>query len=197
MCDFFRHFWSIFGQFRVSEGCSETDFRVPLQPFDFNPVLALILMLFWSFPPWDYIVKYESKCMFSIFDFVPEYHQEDVEKSMEICVKWLKKGSWDCITTEMARKSSSRIKICAMARVFSIFGRLWDALGIILARGNPSPEAPKAVRTFENIDLDGPEAVWMLSHDFLAQNCKICVNFCILWDSMAAIFFRLSWNFGV
>ena len=66
-----------------------------------------------------------------------------------------------------------------MAHVFSIFGRLWDPLGTILARGNPSPEAPKAVGTFEDIDLDGPEAVWMLSHDFLAQNWKICVNFCV------------------
>ena len=62
---------------------------------------------------------------------------------------------------------------------FSIFGRLWDPLGTILARGNPSPEAPKAVGTFESIDLDGPEALWMPLHDFLAQNCKICVNFCI------------------
>ena len=49
-----------------------------------------------------------------------------------------------------------------------------------MARENPSPEAPRAVRTFESIDLDGPEALWMLSHDFLAQNCKICVNFCVL-----------------
>ena len=84
-----------------------------------------------------------------------------------------------------------------MAHVSSIFDRLWDPLGTILARGNPSPEAPKAVGTFESIDLDGPEALWMLSHDFLAQICKICVNFCIFWDSMAAIFFRQSWNFGV
>ena len=66
-----------------------------------------------------------------------------------------------------------------MARVFSIFGRLWDPLGTILARGNPSPEALTAVSTFESIDLDGPEALWMPLHDFLAQNCKICVNFCI------------------
>ena len=66
-----------------------------------------------------------------------------------------------------------------------------------MARGNPSPEALKAVGTFEDIDLDGPEAVWMLSHDFLAQNCKICVNFCIFWDSMAAIFLGQSWNFDV
>ena len=55
-----------------------------------------------------------------------------------------------------------------MAHVFSIFGRLWDPLGTILAPGNRSPEAPKAVGTFEDIDLDGPEALWMLSHDFLA-----------------------------
>ena len=67
-----------------------------------------------------------------------------------------------------------------LASVFSIFGRLWDALGIILAPGNPSLEAPKAVSTFESIDLDGPEAVWMLSHDFSAQNWKNCVKFCIL-----------------
>ena len=95
----------------------------------------------------------------------------------------------------MARKSSSRIKICVLASVFSIFGRLWDPLGTILARGNPSPEAPKAVGTFESIDLDGPEALWMPLHDFLAQNCKICVNFCIFWDSMAAIFFSAELEF--
>ena len=82
-----------------------------------------------------------------------------------------------------------------MARSCRIFGRLWDPLGAILARGNPSPEAPKAVGFFGNIDLDGPEAVWMLSHDFLAQNCKICVNFCILWDSMAAIFLGAELEF--
>ena len=90
----------------------------------------------------------------------------------------------------MARKASSRIKFCAMARFFGVFGRLWDPLGTILARGNPSPEALTAVSTFESIDLDGPEALWMLSHnflaqnwmlshDFLAQNWEICVNFCV------------------
>ena len=77
-----------------------------------------------------------------------------------------------------------------MARFFDIFGHLWDPLATILAPGNPSPEAPKAVRKLENIDLDGPEAVWMLSHDFLAQNWmllhdflaqnwEICINFCV------------------
>ena len=66
----------------------------------------------------------------------------------------------------MPRKASSRIKIYAMARFFSIFGRVWDPLGTILARGNPSREAPKAVSFFENIDLDGLEAVWKLLHDF-------------------------------
>ena len=76
-----------------------------------------------------------------------------------------------------------------MARVFSIFGRLWNALGTILARGNPSPEAPKAVSTFESIDLDGPEALWMPLHDFLAQNCKICVNFCIFGIAWLRFFF--------
>ena len=66
-----------------------------------------------------------------------------------------------------------------MARSRRIFGRVWDPLGTILARGNPSPEAPKAVGFFGNIDLDGPEAVWKLSHAFLAQNWKIWANFCV------------------
>ena len=85
-----------------------------------------------------------------------------------------------------------------MARSCRIFGRLWDPLGTILARGNPSSEAPKAVGFFGNIDLDGPEAIWtlsleflaqnwMLSHDLLAQKMENVCQFLCFWQ---------SWNFG-
>ena len=100
-------FLLIFLDFRSPKGCLKIQFQVSSKTFVFWTILASLLIVVWLLRPWDYIVKYASKCMFACFDFRWKSSQEMLKESSNFNNIWEKKNNKRCDRHENPCKSNN------------------------------------------------------------------------------------------